>query len=125
MGDEPSGQGTAAGTPSVSFLGRFGANYFRWYVWAVCFGLGFQIGFLAIAALKGRVVDGLVDFVAGIIGYALFGIAIALIPALISAGVPGFKVFPTTLGWGIIRVLIIGLALGLFVGVYGPAYQSR
>jgi hypothetical protein len=103
----------ATGQTAPNFGKRLTHNWRRWYTWLFCLGLGFYGGQFAALALQGHVFLGIATLLGGTFAYAVGSLFLAVVPALVAASIPAVRLFPTTLVGGVVRVLVIGLVLGI------------
>ena len=124
----PPENGVPSEVSQLPFGKRFAANWLRWFVWLIFLGIGLYASQLIVLALHGAIAAGIVIFVTGVLGYIIGGIVIGALVALIAAAVPTLRIFPTTLAWGILRVVVIGSLLGLLANntaLYGVTSRAN
>lgn len=109
-----------------SFGGRYLDNWLRWGLWILFLGVGFHGGELVALILHNDLATGLFMFVTGVIGYLVGGAILGALVAVIPTSFPGLRIFPTTIPMGMLRVFVIGFALGTWVIYSNPSrYVSQ
>jgi hypothetical protein len=91
-------------------------NWLRWFLWITAFGAGYHGGQMVMITMHGHFDMGVVIFTTGVMGYAIAGVILGAVIALLVTLVPKLRIAPTTLAMGAIRIVIIGLALGIWSG---------
>lgn len=106
-------------TPTPAFGARFIKQTVRWFFWFMALETGFYAGELIASAFFGEyaIVRGLIIFVTGVLGTALFGIVIGPLGGVLAAALSR-KLPRRTLT---IRVAWIVAICGALLGLYGEA----
>jgi hypothetical protein len=106
--------------PALPAKRPFLANWLRWFLWIIVFGIGYHGGQLVMIAAHGRPDMGAVIFISGVMGYAIVGVILGAILALLVTMLPQVRLFPTTLAIGSIRVFLLALAFGILSAFATP-----